>query len=477
MNKKGLLLAISSMSCLAVVGATLFVAKNNGANAFALNRGVGGDYTLVLSEEHQPYAKTGNEFAITNANGNEFVFAKQGNPAPELNVYPHGTHASCGRTFESAVIHYYGNHAGTLTMFESFATTVNEEDPINGIQSITVDYETYVGTYPELAKPRLSYGFVDDGAEYYVYEDELDDNVSFNFNNLLPNCFKIEIDSNGGWYMFNIVSITINYSCSASDTLKNHYFNNEYFDATPKNIVRDGEDNIVSFESGAYPQSKAESEVATYLEAHYEGMTPINTYYPYGPYLYARTAAWTTGYQNEYEYGIYYWFKVEPVKWLVLSHEGTSYFVMSEKAIQGDLRYNSSSSNVNYSNSTLKTSVDNMYNVMFKNADSLIATREKYTVSAIDYPINSKLYALSQSDYEGYSTTVTERKALPTEYTRSTMNYNNIDTLDKGATYWTNRVNYGWNGKNCAIGESGVSGEYEVTMPFAVRPGMTITIA
>lgn len=470
MNKKKTLLLLTATSFAAVVMTIVVVGQNMNASAFEQTKANGPEYTLSLDKDSvfgtYP-GKGGLGFTYTNSRGATFGFFKN---------------SGVTKNSHDAALYSDGNQDNTVLIESSYNANESIVDSINGITSITVDFG---GTYyqdegtPSVI-PTIYFGFVEGETAVYTHQHTLEDNVAYDFEGLLPSCFKIVISNataTSKWYRGWITSLNLTYSCSSSDTLKNHYFNNEYFDATPKNIVRDGEDNIVSFESGAYPQSKAESEVATYLEAHYEGMTPINTYYPYGPYLYARAAAWTTGYQNEYEYGNYYWFKVEPVKWLVLSHEGTSYFVMSEKAIKGDLQYNSSSSNVNYSNSTLKTSVDNMYNVMFKNADSLIATREKYTVSAIDYPINSKLYALSQSDYEGYSATLSERKALPTEFTRTTMNYNNIDTLDTGAIYWTNRVNYGWNGKNCAISESGVSGEYSVTMRFAVRPGMTITIA
>jgi hypothetical protein len=242
----------------------------------------------------------------------------------------------------------------------------------------------------------------------------------------------------------------------------------DYFATAPKNIVKDGEENIVSFESGAYPQSKASSAASSYLDANYSLLSPVfGNYYFYDGSLYLREQAKASGYDNEYTVDSYYWFKVEPLKWNVLNSDGNSYFVTTEKVLNGKLAYhnNKSAQNVRYSDSSLKTSVEAMFDVTFRNVGTLIQLNS-------DERINAKLYPLS---YSQYGSTASERICLPTDYARI---FTTISSLSNGVQYWTNRIGYNnYDNKNYLIAITGnLSATTQDLAIAGVRPGMTITI-
>ena len=458
MNKKKTLLLLSIAS-IATFAVTIVVAHNMNADTFESVEAADPEYTLSLDKDSvfgtYP-GKGGAGFTYTNSRGATFGFLK----TPGVTKNSH-----------DAALYYDGNEDNCVLISSEYNSNETMSASINGIKSITVDYG---GTYyqdegtPDVI-PTIYYGFVSGGSAIYTEQHVLEDNVAYDFDGLLPSCFKIVISNataTSKWYRGWITSLSLTYSCSESDTMKNAWLD-DYFATTPKNIVRDGEDKIVSFESGAYPQSKADMAALSYLEIYYSSLTPIFAdYYYYNGYLYQRAQAKATGYNNEYTVDNYYWFKVEPLKWNVVQ-VGSYYLATTEKVLNGKLAYHTdgSATSVKYRDSSLKITVDGMFDVMFRNVGSIIKNLDNTY-------IEGHLYPLSHDQYGG---TNSERISLPTEYARL---FSTFSSLSEGAQYWTNRINYNYtDNKNYVVGPTGLLTASTQNLAIAgVRPGITIEI-
>jgi len=458
MNKKKTLLLLSMASFVTLAVATV-VAQNINTDSFGSAKATDPEYNLSIDKDSVfgTYAgKGGAGFTYTNSRGTTFGFLK----TPGVSKNSH-----------DAALYYDGNEDGCVLISSEYNSDETMSPSINGIKSITVDYG---GTYyqdegtPDVI-PTIYFGFIHSGVAIYTEQHVLEDNVAYDFGGLLPNCFKIVISNataTSKWYRGWITSLSLTYSCSESDIMKNAWLD-EYFATTPKNIVRDGEDEIVSFESGAYPQSKADSTALAYFTIKYSSLTPIFAdYYYYNGYLYQRAQAKATGYNNEYTVDDYYWFKVEPLKWNVVQ-AGSYYLATTEKVLNGKLAYHTdgSATSVKYRDSSLKTTVDAMFDVMFRNVGSLIKNLD-------DTYIEGKLYPLS---YGQYGSTNSDRISLPTEYARL---FGSFSSLTEGAQYWTNRINYNYtDNKNYVVGPTGLLTAMTQNNAIAgVRPGITIEI-
>lgn len=464
MNKKKTSLLLTATSLAAVVMTMVVVGQNMNAPALEQTKANGPEYTLSLDKDSvfgtYP-GKGGLGFTYTNSRGATFGFFKN---------------SGVTKNSHDAALYSDGNLDNTVLIESSYNANESIVDSINGITSITVDFG---GTYYQdpgtpAVIPTIHFGFVEGGTAVYTHQHTLEDNVTYDFEGLLPSCFKIVISNataTSKWYRCWITSLDLTYSCSASDNLKEAWLN-DYFASTPKNIVRDGEDKIVSFESGAYPQTKASSAASTYLEANYSSLTPIvNNYYFYDGLLYARKQSAGTGYQEEYVESNYYWFEVNPVVWLVVSNTGNEYLVKSEKVLEDNIQFhNNLTPQLNlYQNSTLCTYINGMYNKMFRN-DSIIQARDSLNFGG------AKLYPLTYQEY-GSNTAieVVYEGAIgyTTDYTRTARTTSYLST-----TYWSN-VFFNQDSKNRAYMiqyENGVSYHVLATIKEAIRPGMTIVI-
>lgn len=459
MNKKKLLLLLTTTSFAAVAVTAVVVSQNIGTNTFESAKATEPEYSLSIDKDSTfgTYAgKGGAGFTYTNSRGTTFGFFKT---------------AGVTKNSHDAALYYDGNQDNCVLISSEYNSDETLSASINGIKSITVDYG---GTYyqdegtPDVI-PTIYFGFVSGGSAVYTEQHVLEDNVAYNFGGLLPSCFKIVISNataTSKWYRGWITSLSLTYSCTESDTMKNAWLD-DYFATTPKNIVRDGDDKVVSFESGAYPQSKADAAASSYLEIYYPSLTPIFAdYYYYNGYLYQRAQAKATGYNNEYTVDNYYWFKVEPLKWNVVQ-VGSYYLATTEKVLNGRLAYHTdgSATSVKYRDSSLKITVDGMFDVMFRNVGSIIKNLD-------DTYIEGHLYPLSHNQYGG---TNSERISLPTEYARLFYSYS---SLTEGAQYWTNRINYNYaDNKNYVVGSTGLLTAMTQNNAIAgVRPGITIEI-
>ncbi len=392
MNKKKTLLLLTATSFAAVMMITVVVGQNMNAFAFEQTKANGSEYTLSMDKDSvfgtYP-GKGGLGFTYTNSRGATFGFFKN---------------SGVTKNSHDAALYYDGNQDNTVLIESSYNANESIVDLINGITSITVDFGgTYyqdVGTPAVI--PTIHFGFVEGGTAVYTHQHTLEDNVAYDFEGLLPSCFKIVISNataTSKWYRGWITSLDLIYSCSASDTLKEAWLD-DYFASTPKNIVRDGEDKIVSFESGAYPQIKASSTASTYLEANYSSLTPIvNNYYFYNGLLYARKQSAGTGYDNEYVESSYYWFEVNPVIWEVVSNNDNEYLVKAQSVLEDGVQFHNITPQLTYYQfSTLCTFVNNMYSKMFRN-DSIIQAQSSNELGG------AKLYPISSTAYKSGSST------------------------------------------------------------------------
>lgn len=463
MNKKKTLLLLTATSFTAVVMTMVVVGQNMNAFAFEQTKANGPEYTLSMDKDSVFGTYTGKGglgFTYTNSRGATFGFFKN---------------SGVTKNSHDAALYYDGNEDNCVLIESSYNANESIVDSINGITSITVDFG---GTYyqdegtPSVI-PTIYFGFVEGETAVYTHQHTLEDNVAYDFEGLLPSCFKIVISNataTSKWYRGWITSLDLTYSCSASDTLKEAWLD-DYFASTPKNIVRDGEDKIVSFESGAYPQTKANSTASTYLEANYSSLTPIvNDYYFYNGLLYARKQSVGTGYDNEYVESSYYWFEVNPVIWEVVSNNDSEYLVKAQSVLEDGVQFHNTTPQLTYYQfSTLCTFVNNMYSKMFRN-DSIIQAQSSNELGG------AKLYPLSSTAYEsGSSTSIVYSDAIAyaSDFART-----GKTRVSLASSYWTISHNY-QNNKNYAYYvqyDNGVTYSVLANLKEGVRPGMRIVI-
>lgn len=463
MNKKKTLLLLTATSFAAVAIATVVVGQNMNAFAFEQTKADGPEYTLSMDKDSvfgtYP-GKGGLGFTYTNSRGATFGFFKN---------------SGVTKNSHDAALYYDGNEDNCVLIESSYNANESIVDSINGITSITVDFG---GTYYQdegtpAVIPTIHFGFVEGGTAVYTHQHTLEDNVAYDFEGLLPSCFKIVISNataTSKWYRGWITSLDLTYSCSASDALKEAWLD-DYFASTPKNIVRDGEDKIVSFESGAYPQAKASSTASTYLEANYSSLTPIvNDYYFYNGLLYARKQSVGTGYDNEFVESSYYWFEVNPVIWEVVSNNDSEYLVKAQSVLEDGVQFHNTTPQLTYYQfSTLCTFVNNMYSKMFRN-DSIIQAQSSNELGG------AKLYPLSSTAYEsGSSTSIVYSDAIAydSDFART-----GKTCVSLASSYWTISHNY-QNSKNYAYYvqyDNGVTYSVLANLKEGVRPGMRIVI-
>ena len=464
MNKKKVLLLITTASFAATAMAVVALGQNMDILSLEQTKANGPEYSLLFTKDTTfgTYAgKGGMGFTYTNSRGATFGFFKN---------------SGVTKNSHDAALYYDGNQDNCVLIESSYNASESIVDSINGITSLTVDFG---GTYyqdpgtPDVI-PTVYFGFVEGSTAIYTHQHVLQDNVAYDFDGLLPSCFKVVISNataTSKWYRGWINSLNLTYSCSESDTLKEAWLD-DYFASTPKNIVRDGEDKIVSFESGAYPQTKASSSASTYLEANYSSLTPIvNDYYFYEGLLYARKQSAGTGYQEEYVESNYYWFEVNPVVWLVVSNTGNEYLVKSEKVLEDNIQFHNSLTPqlYYYQNSTLCTYINGMYNKMFRNDNIIQARTSGGFGGAKLYPLTYKEYGSNTSIDVVYEDAI----GYTTDYTRTARTATYLST-----TYWTN-VFFNQDSKNRAYMvqyENGVTYHVLATVREAIRPGMTIVI-
>ena len=462
MNKKKTVLLVTSLSLAVTAVSVILFGQNINSTDLEPVKANGPEYSLSFNKDTTfgtYVGKGGMGFTYTNSRGATFGFFKN---------------SGVTKNSHDAALYYDGNQDNCVLIESSYNSNESIVDSINGIKSITVDFGgTYyqdVGTPAVI--PTIYYGFVEGGTAVYTNQHVLEDNVAYDFEGLLPSCFKVVISNataTSKWYRGWITSLDLTYSCSVSDTLKEAWLD-DYFASTPKNIVRDGEDKIVSFESGAYPQTKASSAASTYLEASYSSLTPIvNDYYFYNGLLYARKQSVGTGYDEEYVAGNYYWFEVNPVVWEVVSNNGSEYLVKAQKVLEDGVQYHTTSPQLTYYRfSTLFTYVNSMYSKMFR-SESIIQEQDTNELGG------AKLYPLTYTQYGSNTATgVSYPDAIG--YTSDFARAGKTGT-SLSSSYWTvNHYNDGNNRAYVVQYDNGTADPILASIKEGVRPGMRIVI-
>lgn len=444
MNKKGLLLAISSMSCLAIVGATLFVAKDNGANAFALNRGVlASEYSITMSATNCTKVTSNLLRSSTDSGSWSFDFYKTGDSRVAYGSFPFYGGGNAFLSFQGDDSYSYLNNMSGHGIFGITSITVNYCRQTNYLDNPSA---TSAGEDGDL---KILYGYIDSEGflQYETTAHDLSVNSPYDMSDLQPRYFKItgsndyKTEYTNG--RINIESIKICYSCDktrSDGAVREKIFSN-LFDVEP---VKNG--NVWTY--GYYPQSL--SSFSDIFEADFDSDTwePLdNGYYLLQGEFYARIQAEGTGYNDEYTVGDYYWFKVEPVVWRIvrtLTTGGTPKYgsiIVSEKVLDTSI-YNP------YENDpsayTAETSLGAKMNELFETM--LPSSRTTHlTTSNLQNDIESScqtyLFPLKESSFTGNSTSFYDgtlaKEAVATDYARS-RSYSKSDITSTGKmSYWT----------------------------------------
>ena len=401
MNKKGLLLAISSMSCLAVAGVTLFAAKDNGANAFALNRGVpASEYSITRSGANCTRVNSNLLRSSTDSGSWSFDFYKTGDSSVAYGSFSFYGGGNAFLSFQGNDSYSYINNNSGHGIFGITSITVNYCRQTNYIDNPSV---TSAGEDGDL---KILYGYIDSEGflQYETTAHDLSVNSPYDMSDLQPRYFKItgskdyKTEYTNG--RINIESIKICYSCDntrSDGAVREKIFSN-MFEVEP---VKNG--NVWTY--GYYPQSLSGLSDIFELDFDSDTWEPLdNGYYLLQGEFYARVQAKGTGYNNEYVKDEYYWFKVEPVTWRYIDDKYDSatlkrlcYVVTSEKILDTSIFDTAGNNPTSYTTSTaLGVFMNALYNKMLpSNRDSRL-----YSGNLSGAPENdmyAKMFPLSYS--------------------------------------------------------------------------------
>ncbi len=249
-------------------------------------------------------------------------------------------------------------------------------------------------------------------------------------------------------------------------------------------------DNFMYY--GEYPQTRL-TDSAT-LTALSDGIVDNSItadtqgYYAYGGERYAKYLS--TESQNGYYQGETYYFKVEPIKWRILFHEGKEATVISE-VILDSMAYNTISQSLWASSSLRAWLNDDFYNDTFVSADNHYHIVETQTISSQN-PVHGSNSGIAAQDYVallsiasvtnfeyGFSAQLSEedsnRIALNTEYAKARGAYTDGEGEGAWWLYTPGSNNYyasyvGSDGKVYANGNN-------VTLSyFGIRPVMRLSL-
>ena len=312
-KKKGLLLACTFASAVAVTAASLFL-EASGKQFRMFTRGTRG-VTNSLTIQN------GNFTLISNRNYRVVT--------PNLNAVKFFCTGQTGSMTQNSFIRL----AGT-----DYLNVVKEEGnfhAITGIESIKVNYlrcPDYISS-PNVTEAgqagdlTVQFGYINgQNALSYGASRALTSGETTDLSDVLPRYFKISKSWNAANSAIYIQSIVVNYTCSDSIT----------DDSVLADIILKSYNTSPSFNYsnwtasfGLYPQSLAANSddlETTYQDGITYGnplreITAISSgYYYVNGQLYCRKIAESTGYNDEYVSGNPYWFKVEPVEWYIQDH-------------------------------------------------------------------------------------------------------------------------------------------------------------
>ena len=189
MNKKGLLLAISSMSCLAVFGVTLFVAKENGTNVLALNREVpASEYSITMSGTNCTKVTSNLLRSSTDSGSWSFDFYKNGDSSVAYGSFPFYGGGNAFLSFQGNDSYSYSNNNSGHGIFGITSITVNYCRQTNYIDN---PLATSAGEDGDL---KILYGYIDSEGllQYETTAHDLSVNSPYDMSDLQPRYFKLQ---------------------------------------------------------------------------------------------------------------------------------------------------------------------------------------------------------------------------------------------------------------------------------------------
>lgn len=232
----------------------------------------------------------------------------------------------------------------------------NNETPINGLERITLSFNTEGKEFRLFWSDSTSFAYVFSRA----FTTSNSSSVTFDFNGDLPTFFRFY---NGSGSDIDISEIALSYSCqsvspSTIQWKKDHGIIPVYSSAT----------KTVTY--GLYPQKVLANNYnnSSLLSALNSLTTPeSNGWYLYENDYYAKVSA--TPYKSymfgsvgtKIVEGTTYWFKCEPITWNVLSESNNEYYLVSSQLLDAHC----------YHSSTLERTIDNqtVYSSNYKYSD------------------------------------------------------------------------------------------------------------
>ena len=247
---------------------------------------------------------------------------------------------------------------------------------------------------------------------------------------------------------------------------------------------------------GYYPQKHVNDAT---LIASLDALTAAesNGWYKLGDTYYAKAAHNENHYDTTFDdgtkimYGTYFWFKVEPIEWNILSSSNGQYSLVSKLLLDAhayDAEYNN-----NYKDSDIRAWLNGeFYNKAFAKGSSFIATTNvDNSAITTGAPTNEhvcentddKVYLLSYQDYvnTAYFATDAARQCKTSDWTRNNFAECEPDA-DYAGTYWTRSPdstsgNCVWYVEGDIDNLNEMETEDSAKTYFSVRPAITVSLA
>ena len=286
------------------------------------------------------------------------------------------------------------------------------------------------------------------------------------------------------------------------------YRDSLYFGMYPQNLVEDSSTNTslntlvtkptsTSFNGWAsyeYYINGSKSNYMWYIDVDYNNDTYRGVYFTsYRPY---NTTSNGTGYQddNGYYTNTIYWFRYDPIKWLILSEEKGKKLIIADLILDSQ-DYNPSDSSSQYSHNggtgytnnyelsnIRKWLNDNFYNTAFNDSqkEMILTTSVDNSVSSTGYSsndyacndTNDKIFLLSYEEVMSLFTSPEKRKAQGSDYAKCQGLY-----VYNSYSYWWLRSPYNYysiNARDVGYGGSIHSDDYVINTYRGIRPACWI---
>ena len=282
-------------------------------------------------------------------------------------------------------------------------------------------------------------------------------------------------------------------------------------------------------EFGSYPQTYVGDSMNETLETWYNSSSPANlktyttrvdgNYGSYTSHMYTDGEIYARGYSNKHYYSSSYtystrdsvpangtvvWFKVEPIRWLVLNYDeyiagtDTELELLSELVLTGNIYFNTTSDGNSWETSFIREWMNGtFYNSAFTvDEQEMIATSTVLNNVTGDYENSTsdgsgpttydKIYLKSYNEMSSglFSTGKTNQNharimCSPTDFALSNNTYMNTSwttSYRKGTSYYWTRSAGSTASDACLVLYNGVIRSHSVNIAYGVRPALKVTI-